>query len=211
MYELVYALCNEDLLHVLAQTISQLPFEARKDTQVIFSNALRYKPPNTPDQEPPALTYIIHNRPDIVTELCFGYDKKESAAPCGGVLREALKFDVIAALILYDEPGSPRSLDGIDPGEKSTGDGVFWRFFNWIDKSAFEISADAFNTFKVGRACGIGIGFTLAPALGLAMPLPWSHFLFLLFLHLPIPSFISPFPNPHLFASHPCTRYFLTR
>jgi calcium binding protein 39 len=84
-----------------------------------------------------------------VISLCQGYELKESAAPCGGILREALKYDVIAALILYHEPSKTRSLEGIDPQERASGDGIFWRFFDWIDKSAFEISADAFNTFKV--------------------------------------------------------------
>ena len=94
---------------------------------------------------------MITDKPDIVIALCRGYDRKESAAPCGGILREALKYDVIAALILYHEPDQIRPLGGIDPQEKSSGDGVFWRFFDWIDKSAFETSADAFNTFKVGH------------------------------------------------------------
>ena len=52
--------------------------------------------------------------------------------PCGGILREALKYDAIAALLLYDEPME----DG--------------KTLDWIDKGAFEVSADAFNTFRVG-------------------------------------------------------------
>jgi len=26
---------------------------------------------------------------------------------------------------------------------------VFWKFFDWIDKSLFEVSTDAFDTFRV--------------------------------------------------------------
>lgn len=72
--------------------------------------------------------------------------------PCGGVLREALKHDSICAIILYDEPmdtGRCRPLDVVDPNVKATGQGVFWKFFEWIDKGAFEVSADAFATFRV--------------------------------------------------------------
>lgn len=72
--------------------------------------------------------------------------------PCGGVLREALKYDAIAALLLYDEPtpdGKTRDLASVNPDIPSSGQGVFWRFFDWIDKGAFEVSADAFNTFRV--------------------------------------------------------------
>jgi hypothetical protein len=70
---------------------------------------------------------------------------------CGGVLREALKYDAIAALILYDEPndGAGRDLASVDPAVPSSGNGVFWRFFDWIDTGAFEATADAFSTFRV--------------------------------------------------------------
>lgn len=75
--------------------------------------------------------------------------------PCGGVLREALKYDSIAALLLYDEPtpdGKTRDLASVNPDVPSSGEGVFWKFFDWIDKGAFEVSADAFNTFRVCRS-----------------------------------------------------------
>lgn len=71
--------------------------------------------------------------------------------PCGGVLREALKYDAIAALLLYDEGDEGKQLDlaNVNPDVPATGKGIFWRFFDWIDKGAFELSADAFNTFRV--------------------------------------------------------------
>ncbi|KAJ9667924.1 Hym1p [Coniosporium apollinis] len=148
VYQLVNLLLQEDLLFLLAKDMHRLPFEARKDTQVIFSNAFRYKHPGNNAAEPLALHHIISNRPEIIIALCNGYERRESAMPCGGVLREALKHDAIAALILYDEPGAPRDLQAIDPSVPSSGEGVFWKFFEWIDKGAFEVSADAFNTFR---------------------------------------------------------------
>lgn len=71
--------------------------------------------------------------------------------PCGGVLREALKYDAIAALLLYDEGEEGKQLDlaNVNPDVPASGNGIFWRFFDWIDKGAFELSADAFNTFRV--------------------------------------------------------------
>lgn len=153
VYQLINAIVNEDLLFLLASNIHKLPFESRKDTQVIFSTAFRYKPPNTQASEPQVLHYVIEKRPEIITALCRGYDRRESAMPCGGILREALKFDAIAAIIMYDEPspdGKTKDLATVNPDLKSSGDGVFWKFFDWIDKGAFEVSADAFNTFKVG-------------------------------------------------------------
>lgn len=72
--------------------------------------------------------------------------------PCGGVLREALKYDAVAALILYDEEnkeGKARDLGSVDTAKECSGRGVFWSFFEWIVKSSFEVCTDAFNTFRV--------------------------------------------------------------
>jgi calcium binding protein 39 len=152
--QLVHLLLTEDILLLLATSIHKIPFEARKDAQFIFSNAFRYKPPNSPASEPIALHYILQSKPQIIIALCHGYDKKESAMPCGGVLREALKFDAVAALILYDEPnpeGRARNLEDVDTTKASSGEGAFWKFFDWIVKSSFEVCTDAFNTFRVSN------------------------------------------------------------
>lgn len=149
VFQLLSFIIQEDLLYHLANNIHRLPFESRKDAQVIFSTAFRYKPAGASD--PQVLHHIIQYRPEIIISLCKGYDRRESAMPCGGVLREALKYDTIAALLLYDEPtpdGKIRDLAAVNPDVPSTGEGVFWRFFDWIDKGAFEVSADAFNTFR---------------------------------------------------------------
>lgn len=73
--------------------------------------------------------------------------------PCGGVLREALKYEVVTAIVLYDEGDDENPLDlaSVNLDAPVSGNGVFWRFFDWIDKGAFEVSADAFNTFRVGH------------------------------------------------------------
>ena len=152
--QLVQSILQEDLLHALATTIHLLPFETRKDTQTVFSYVLRYKPEGS-DNEPPAIAYVIDNRPDFIVELCKGYQRRESALPCGFVLREALKHEAIAAIILYDETdrdGKAIMVNDINYSEKQTGDGVFWKFIDWIDKgdrAALEVSTDAFTTFRV--------------------------------------------------------------
>ncbi|KAF1356397.1 Mo25-like protein [Delphinella strobiligena] len=149
VFQLVQFLVTEDLLRLLAENIHRLPFEARKDTQTIISNVLRFKQPGTDATEPIALQYVISTRPEIIIALCNGYDRRESAMPCGGILKEALKHDAVTALILYDEPsGPPLDLGSIDTSQPSSGQGVFWKFFDWIDKSLFEVSTDAFDTFR---------------------------------------------------------------
>jgi calcium binding protein 39 len=149
VFQLLSAILSDDLLYVLAVNIHKLPFESRKDAQVIFSSAFRYKPAGQTD--PQVLHHIVQFRPDIIIALCRGYDRRESAMPCGGVLREALKYDAIAALLLYDEGEDGKQLDlaNVNPDVPASGGGIFWRFFDWIDKGAFELSADAFNTFRV--------------------------------------------------------------
>ncbi|KAK8094403.1 Mo25-like protein [Apiospora hydei] len=153
VYQLVQGLIEEDLLLLLAQHLWRLPFESRKDTQVIFSYVFRFRPPTaSPKTDPVALSYVVNNKPQVLLELCRGYEHKESATPAGSVLREVLKSEAAAAIILYDdgeEPGS--SLKGVTAIERErpqSGSGVFWRFFDWIDKSSFEVAADAFTTFR---------------------------------------------------------------
>lgn len=154
VYQLVNGLIQEDLLYLLAVNLWKLTFEARKDAQVIFSYVLRFRPQSaSPKSEPPALAYVINNRPEVLVELCNGYDHKEGATPAGTVLREVLKSEKAAAIILYDDPNEnapgSKGITGINPELKQSGNGVFWKFFKWIDQGTFEVSADAFTTFRV--------------------------------------------------------------
>jgi len=156
IYQLVTGMIEEDLLYLLAVHLHRLPFESRKDTQVIFSYIFRFRPPTGQQKpEPFALAYVVERRPQVLVELCRGYDHKESATPAGTVLREVLKNEAAAAIILYDDGeeqgSSARGVGGINPDRPQSGRGVFWNFFDWIDKSSFEVSADAFTTFRVSH------------------------------------------------------------
>ncbi|KAL8952618.1 MAG: hypothetical protein Q9222_001492 [Ikaeria aurantiellina] len=152
--QLVNSIIHEDLLYDLAHSIRLLPFESRKDCQSIFSYVLRFKPANGQASKPPALSHIVRHRPEVIVELCRGYGYKESAMPCGVVLREILKqHEDVAAIIMHDESEENEraiSIDEVDPqdGPTQTGLGVFWKFFPWIEGGAFEISTDAFTTFR---------------------------------------------------------------
>lgn len=84
--------------------------------------------------------------------MCKGYDHKESALPAGVVLREVLKSETATAMILYNDPSSTDNAKGVaalNPDVQQTGEGIFWRFFDWIDQGTFEVGADAFTTFRV--------------------------------------------------------------
>lgn len=152
VHQLVSTIIQEDILYELARSIRLLPFEARKDAQIIFSHILRFKPANAATGDPSAVSYLVMQRPEIIVELCRGYEDPKSAMPCGTILRQALQHDTIAAVILYDEskPGERAvQLKDVEVGERQTGNGLVWNFFHWINKGSFEVSADAFTTFRV--------------------------------------------------------------
>ena len=175
---------DQDFLYVLACSIHLLSFESRKDSQAIFSYVLRFRPPGSTAEDSIALSYVINKRPGVVTELCRGYNNKESAMPCGAVLREVLKHELIVSIILYDESlknHPDRKISDIaNLDEPQSGDGVFWKFFDWIDGGAFEVSADAFTTFRVSMLtsfrrlvwlmlCGLGyFNQTQAPGISVS-------------------------------------------
>ena len=69
---------------------------------------------------------------------------------CGSILREALKNEEIAIVVLYDEPGIKLRIDLINDKEPASGEGVLWQFFAWIHHGSFEVNTDAFTTFRVG-------------------------------------------------------------
>ncbi|ROV95092.1 hypothetical protein VSDG_05841 [Cytospora chrysosperma] len=142
-FQLVTGMIEEDFLYQLAVNLWRLPFEARKDAQFIFSSVFRFRPATaSPKSDPVALSWVVNNRPQVLIELCKAYEHKESATPAGSVLRELLKNEAAAAVILYDDGeeqgSSSKGIMGIDQDRPQSGNGVFWRFFGWIDKSSFE-------------------------------------------------------------------------
>lgn len=151
VHSLIHHIIQNDLMYEISKSVRLLPFEARKDVQILFSHILRFKPANATAGDPSAISYLVLQRPEIVVELCRGYNHPHSAMPCGQILRQALAFDTIAAVILYDEsePGERAvQLKEVDVGQRQSGKGIFWSFFQWINKGSFEVSADAFTTFR---------------------------------------------------------------
>lgn len=95
---------------------------------------------------------MINAKPEVLIELCKGYEQRESAMPCGVILREALRHEDVAVMILYNQSskdGRMANIEDIDLNAQQSGEGVFWKFFDWVDRGAFEISTDAFTTFRV--------------------------------------------------------------
>ena len=94
----------------------------------------------------------MEERPEVIIELCRGYEYRESALACGMVLRDILKHENVAAIILFNQSSKDEhatKIHDIDFEAIQTGEGIFWNFFPWIDTGAFEVSTDAFTTFRV--------------------------------------------------------------
>ncbi|KAJ3272100.1 hypothetical protein HDV01_005965 [Terramyces sp. JEL0728] len=114
---------NTDLLVILVHSIQLLEFEAKKDVAQIFNNLLRRQL----GTRFPTADYI-GGKPEVLMTLIGGYEKQDISLNCGMILRESLRHELLAKIILE----SPQ----------------FWNFFNYVELSTFDVASDAFATFK---------------------------------------------------------------
>jgi Mo25-like len=176
--------CRGDLLLLLAENLSVMEFESRKDAVQIFNNLLRRETEGeicdgvecagvdtsdtastttTADEDSDKATAAAVRKTenealgngngwasqgtkpraqqllrkaveqvalneDILTALVRGYDDSEVALNSGAMLRECLRDETLSKLLLE----SP----------------MFWRFFELVEKSDFDVASDAFTSFK---------------------------------------------------------------
>ena len=156
----VNTLISQDVLFLLARGMGYMDIQGFVASQKILSFLIRWKPTNyTGSLDTPVVKHMVDTRPEITYWLCRGYDSntaKSDRLPShsGKVLREAIKFESVALTIFYNQSLANRecaSIKGVDMSAKQTGEGLFWQFFEWINKQTFEVAADCFNTFKVYR------------------------------------------------------------
>ncbi|KAJ3056826.1 mo25 protein [Rhizophlyctis rosea] len=114
---------NTDLLPLLVSNIAKFEFEAKKDVAQIFNNLLRRQiGTRFPTSE------YIGTREEILITLINGYENQEIALNCGMILRECVRHESLARSVLE----SPH----------------FWKLFNYVELSTFDVASDAFATFK---------------------------------------------------------------
>lgn len=113
-----------DLLTLLINNLSILEFEAKKDAAQIFNNLLRRQI----GQRSPTVEHLYH-KPEILATLVLGYQNKDIALCCGLMLREAIKHEALAKMLLKQEN--------------------FDQFFEYVELATFDIASDAFSTFKL--------------------------------------------------------------
>lgn len=115
-----------DLLHVIARHLSSMEFETRKDAVQIFNNLLRREADEATGNCP--AKKVAENDGEILKTLVGGYDNGDIALNCGHILRECIRHEELAQLVFQTE--------------------LFWRFFNLVEVSDFDVASDAFATFK---------------------------------------------------------------
>jgi len=158
--ELARLACCDDLLLLLASNLRYMGFETRKNAVQVFNNLLRQPAPreslsSTPlssdassfvttaaaqpfgddsavgneNANVPVLERIVEAAgSDLVCTLVRGYDHHELALNSGAMLRECLRSEALCRILLHDP--------------------VFWRMFEWVEQSNFDVASHAQNTFK---------------------------------------------------------------
>jgi len=114
---------NSGLILTLLKNLHRIDFEGKKDAAQIFNNILRRQI----GTRTPTVEHILH-QPDILFTLCKGYEQQEIALNCGTMLRECIRYEELARIVLH----SPH----------------FYDFFKYVEVSTFDIASDAFATFK---------------------------------------------------------------
>jgi calcium binding protein 39 len=113
------------LIQLLIEHMTIIDFEGRKDSVAIINNLLRRQI----GVRFPTVEYICQHR-DILTSLMTGYKNQELALNCGVMLRECFRHEELARSVLQSDD--------------------FYRFFDYVEVSTFDISSDAFLT---SRSC----------------------------------------------------------
>ena len=125
--ELVAQLAQEvyshHVLQLLVAHIAKFEFEAKKDVSQIFNVLLRRQI----GSRSPTVEYLA-TRPDVIFLALRGYENPDVALNTGMILREMLRHEALAKILLYSDR--------------------FYTFPDYIETTTFGISCDAFSNFK---------------------------------------------------------------
>ncbi|XP_036055680.1 calcium-binding protein 39-like isoform X1 [Onychomys torridus] len=121
--QLAQELYSSGLLVTLVADLQLIDFEGKKDVTQIFNNILRRQI----GARSPTVEYIS-SHPHILFLLLKGYEAPQIALRCGIMLRECIRHEPLAKIILFSNQ--------------------FRDFFKYVELSTFDIASDAFATFK---------------------------------------------------------------
>lgn len=114
---------NSGLFLNLVIHLQKLDFESKKVVAQIFNCILRRQI----GTRLPTVEYFLDNE-EILFKLLDGYETPEVALNCGIMLRECMKYEPLARKVLFD--------------------GRFFKCFEYVEMSTFDIASDAFTSFK---------------------------------------------------------------
>ncbi|PWN30191.1 Mo25-like protein [Jaminaea rosea] len=121
--QLAQEVYNQDVLQLLVANIWRFEFEARKDVSQIFNNLLRRQI----GSRMPTVEYLT-TKPEVLFTTLKGYENADVALNTGMILREMLRHETLAKTLLYSDK--------------------FYTFPDYIEKTTFGVSCDAFANFK---------------------------------------------------------------
>lgn len=114
---------SSELFTDLIKQLPKLDFESKKDVAQIFNSILRRQI----GTRHPTVEHL-NSETGILFLLVNGYDNHDVALNSGIMLRECMKYEVLARVIIMDDK--------------------FFSFFEYVEMSTFDIASDAFTTFK---------------------------------------------------------------
>ncbi|CDF40844.1 unnamed protein product [Chondrus crispus] len=124
--ELVRLACKGDLLTLIVSNLSMMEFETRKDAVQIFNNLLRRDMEDNPEMS--VASKVAEEDGAVLATIVEGYSSGDITLNCGSILRECIRHETLAKLLLESV--------------------FFWRFFELVELSDFDVASDAFATFK---------------------------------------------------------------
>ncbi|GAA93905.1 uncharacterized protein L969DRAFT_101198 [Mixia osmundae IAM 14324] len=121
--ELANEAYSNDIFYLLLLHMGSLEFEARKDVAQIFSHLLRRQ---IGERLPTVET--LRTKPEVIRAAMNGYRQPEIALNTGMILREMIRHEPLAKMLLYSDQ--------------------FYDFIGYIERTTFGIACDAMLNFK---------------------------------------------------------------
>jgi len=120
--QLVLEVLQTDLLSQLVANLDVAEFESRKDISQIFNALLQREVAGQ------SVYQYVAVHPEVIQMLVNSYENPAIALTAGTMLRECLHFEVLARHLIESDS--------------------FYKFFSYVEMSNFDVSSDAFATFK---------------------------------------------------------------
>jgi len=124
--ELAREVLKTELLHLLITHLPLFEFECRKDISQVFSNLLR----KHSDGELITVKWVAAH-PELLEALLRGYETPKVALNYGIMLRESIRHERLAELLLPSATDAP-----------------FYKLFEYVESPFFDVASDAFASLK---------------------------------------------------------------